>query len=114
MAVMQLSVNLKTLIDFFKNQTDSGVFFPFPPPFVFPLLPIDWNCQGQVYCGLRKSCLLTLPSAENKNKNVVPVCICCVLKFRLDCGPGVTHQSKDNVGCRVLVAHLPNQNCGSV
>lgn len=74
---MQLSGNLKALIDSFKNieETDSGVFSPCPPPFVFLLLPIHWNCPGQVYCGLRKSCLLTLPSAENKNKTVVPVCI---------------------------------------
>lgn len=116
MAAMWLPVNLKTLIDFCKNQKRQTLGFSSPADLLlyFSLLPIHWNCQGQVYCGFRKSCLLTLPSAESKNKNAGSVCICCVLKFSFYCSHRVTHERQDNMGCNLGVANLLKQHGGCV
>lgn len=115
MAAMLLPLNLKMLIDFCKTQKRQTLGFSFSAhlPSYFSLLPIHWNCQGQVYCGFRRSCLLTLPSAENKNNNG-PVCICCVLKFSCYCSRRVTHERQNNMGCNLRVEHLLEQSGGSV
>lgn len=77
MAAMRLPVNLKTLIDFCKNQKRQTLGFSSLAHLLlyFSPLPIHWNCRGQVCCGFRKSFLLTVPSAENKNKNPPVLCV---------------------------------------
>lgn len=69
MAAMQLPVNLKMLIDFCKNQERQTLGFSSSahlPPY-FSLLPIHWNCQGQVLLWVQKK-LFTHSAFGRKEK----------------------------------------------
>lgn len=101
-------------------NTDSSVvgsFFSFSSlltTFCVLLLPSHRNNQGRFYCGVKKkSCLLTLPSAENKKRRwCVLLCFFCVAEFVFCCccSLAVTYlkRFKDIMGCNLQIGLSPS------